>query len=169
MIEISEKKIIDSFAIAFVYSKPELIALLNDKGASIKKTATNQKVLDVFKGFITSDKKFAQCYVNFLFQKGYLKESDIYPVGQDQYLNVAGMTAGMIAQGVGDIWQGIGKMFERPEVNNDAMAGIFALETQKEANRGIELGESNSKYWIAGASIIGVLALMSVVIIKKIK
>tara|TARA_R110001592_G_scaffold287086_3_gene555767 strand:+ start:2078 stop:2578 length:501 start_codon:yes stop_codon:yes gene_type:complete len=164
---ISQKKVSSSFAIAFVYSKKELIQLLNDYGASIKKSATNQKVLDVFKGFITSNRKFEQAYVDWMLSKGYLKEEDFEVNSSDLNNDYHNLMIGAIMQGLGGISQGIGKVFERPETNNDGIAGILALETEKEKNRGVKLGENNSKYWIAGTAIVGFMAIMGVIIIKN--
>ena len=123
-----------------------------------------EKVLDVFKGFITSNRKFESAYGNWMLKKGYLKISDFNLTDTsdlgNEHLNMAGATVGMISQGVGDIFGGIGKMFERPEVNNDGLAGIFALEQQKEKG-------SNAPFYIAGVAIIGIVALMGIVIYKK--
>ena len=54
---------------------PDHVAASKNAAVSSAYVEKNQKVLDVFKGFITSDRKFAQCYVNFLFQKGNLNAS----------------------------------------------------------------------------------------------
>ena len=171
---ISSKKVADSFALVFVNNKKELIKLLNKYGASIKDTATNQKVLNVFKGFVTSNKKFEGAYTDLRFRKGYLKETDFHISSNDlnsEHLNMAGMTAGMISQGVGDVFGGIGKMFARPEVNSEGMAGIMALEQEKLKNEGLKIQNqgSNAPYFIAGAAIIGAITILGIIIYKRRK
>lgn len=174
---VKDSKIVEAFALSFVNDKQEIIKLLNSYGASIKSDATNEKVLNVFKGFITSNRKFATAYSNLLFKKGYLKESDITvdpsEIGSDpanNHLNFAweALVGGGL-EAVGGVGDTLGSAFKRPEINNEGLAGIMALEQEKlklEAEK-TKSAEGAGKYIIAGSAIIIVGGIVALLIAKR--
>jgi hypothetical protein len=174
----STKNIIHGLMAYYSFYPEKVIELLNKYNAQIKPNATNEKVLSVLKSFLTNNNKFAKEYIGLCLEKGYLREEDFITEGNlntpnSLYMNTTGEDAGDALSGATGgyaklIDTGLNMIkgiFKSPEANQEALKGILALETAK-VQAG---GESNAKYWIAGAVVVGVFAITGLIIYKARK
>ena len=182
-----EQRIIRGVAASFSLHKKKIIQMLNNYGASIKPEATNEKVLSVLRGFLTSNDKFSKEFLKFTVDNGYISQSDLIIEGSlnqnkpNNYMNAAGesdfnfgeISSVSEASGMGSMWgsiisEGVGLVkgiFTKPEANTEALSAIMALETEKlKAQK-----QSNAKYWIAGAVVLSVMAITGIIIYKAKK
>jgi hypothetical protein len=175
----STKNIIHGLMAYYSFYPKKVIELLNKYNAQIKPNATNEKVLSVLKSFLTNNNKFAKEYIKLCLDKGYLREEDFLTEGNlntpnPLYLNTTGDSdddgdglamGGVYGKMIDSGLNMIKGIFKSPEANQEALKGILALETAK-VQAG---GESNAKYWIAGAVVIGVFAITGLIIYKARK
>ena len=175
---LNDQKVARAVAAAYVNDRSKVINLLNEYGASIKPNATNEKVLNVLKSFMTSNRKFASKFMAMLFKKGYLKQSDIkldssnLSTSNQGFLNTTGeensdKDASSVAV-TDSIWGGVidtvGGLFKRPEANQETLTAIINLEAQKQKRQA-----GTGKYLIAAAAILGVMAIGGIFIYKSKK
>lgn len=160
-----DQRIVRSVAAVYALHKKKAVAMLNAHGAKITPSTSNEKAIKTLKGFLTSNEKFAKEFITFAVEKGYLLEKDLIVEGSLEGYKAKGEFSNFYDALISGGMAMVGDIFKKPEADQATIQAIMELESKKlEAQQ-----QSNAKYYVAGAAVLGLLVITGIIIYKKSK